>query len=246
MDPLAVQAMIAAESAHPWYRARLFFVENALSSFETKDVKILDFGCGSGAALDVCKRLGFAQTLGLDVSDDCVESTKRRGIRAEKIGLEFPEVKEDFDFVICLDVLEHLQDDINYLSKLKDMLKENGRILVSVPAHQFLWSSHDDLNHHFRRYSRKSFMRLVNESQLKIVEIRYWNSLLFPLFVFSRILSRFSRRSISSEFNVPPKFLSEILFFILRQEVKHKFFGRLVGLSIVATLSPKEEKRSIY
>jgi 2-polyprenyl-3-methyl-5-hydroxy-6-metoxy-1,4-benzoquinol methylase len=240
MDPLAVQAMIAAESAHPWYRARLFFVENALSSFETKDVKILDFGCGSGAALDVCKRLGFAQTLGLDVSDDCVESTKRRGIRAEKIGLEFPEVKEDFDFIICLDVLEHLQDDVNYLSKLKDMLKDNGSILVSVPAHQFLWSSHDDLNHHFRRYSRKSFMRLVSESQLKIVEIRYWNSLLFPLFVFSRILNRISRSSASNEFNVPPKFLSEILFFILKQEVMHKFFGHLVGLSIVATLRAKK------
>jgi 2-polyprenyl-3-methyl-5-hydroxy-6-metoxy-1,4-benzoquinol methylase len=240
MNPLAVQAMIAAESAHPWYRARLFFVENALSSFETKDVKILDFGCGSGAALDVCKHLGFAQTLGLDVSDDCVESTKRRGIRAEKIGLEFPEVKEDFDFIICLDVLEHLQDDVNYLSKLKNLLRDNGRLLVSVPAHQFLWSSHDDLNHHFRRYSRKSFIRLVNESQLKIVEIRYWNSLLFPLFVFSRILNKISRSSVSSEFNVPPKFLSEILFFILKQEVMHKFFGHLVGLSIVATLRPEK------
>lgn len=246
MDPLAVRAMIAAESAHPWYRARLFFVENALSSFETKDVKILDFGCGSGAALDVCKHLGFVQTLGLDVSDDCVESTKGRGIRAQKIGLEFPEVKEDFDFIICLDVLEHLKDDVDYLSKLKNLLRDTGKILVSVPAHQFLWSSHDDLNHHFRRYSRRSFMRLVDETQLKIVDIRYWNSLLFPLFMFSRILSRVNRKSISSEFNLPPKFLSAILFFILRQEVKHKFFGRLVGLSIVATLTLKEEKCSIY
>ncbi len=240
MNPLAVQAMIAAESTHPWFRARLFFVKNALSFFETKDVKILDFGCGSGAALDVCKNLGFVQTLGLDVSNDCVESTRRRGIRAEKIGLEFPEVKEDFDLIICLDVLEHLQDDVDYLSKLKNLLRTNGRILVSVPAHQLLWSSHDDSNHHFRRYSRKSFIRLVNASQLKIVEIRYWNSLLFPLFVFSRILNKINGSSVSSEFNVPPKFLSEILFFILKQEVMHKFFGHLVGLSIIATLRPEK------
>jgi len=236
MNPLALREMIAAENGHPWFRARLIFVEDILSSFESKDVKILDFGCGSGAALDVCKHLGFKQTLGLDVSDYCIESTRQKGIRAEKIGTEFPEIKEVFDLILCLDVLEHLQDDVDYLSKLRKLLRDNGRILVSVPAHQFLWSSHDDLNHHFRRYSRKSIERLVKDSGLTIVEIRNWNSLLFPLFVFSRIQSRFKRSSGASEFNSPPNILSKILFFILRQEAIHKFFGRLPGLSIVALL----------
>jgi 2-polyprenyl-3-methyl-5-hydroxy-6-metoxy-1,4-benzoquinol methylase len=236
MNPIAVQSMLAAEDEHPWYRARLLFVESVLQSFEAKDIKILDFGCGSGAALEVCKNLGFVETLGLDVSDYCVESARNRGIRAEKIGLEFPEIKDTFDLIICLDVLEHLQEDVDYLSKLRSLLKKDGRILVSVPAHQFLWSSHDDLNHHFRRYSKKSFNRLVTDSQLRTIEIRYWNSLLFPLFVLSRTISRFRKGSVVSEFNVPPKFLSEVLFFILRLEVVNKLFGKLVGLSIIATL----------
>ena len=79
-------------------------------------------------------------------------------------------------------------------------------------------------------------MRLVTDSQLRIVKIRYWNSLLFPLFVLSRTISRFQKKSVSDEFNTPPRFLSNFLFYILRQEVEHKFLGRLVGLSIIATL----------
>jgi 2-polyprenyl-3-methyl-5-hydroxy-6-metoxy-1,4-benzoquinol methylase len=150
MNPIAVQSMLAAEDEHPWYRARLLFVESVLQSFEAKDIKILDFGCGSGAALEVCKNLGFVETLGLDVSDYCVESARNRGIRAEKIGLEFPEIKDTFDLIICLDVLEHLQEDVDYLSKLRSLLKKDGRILVSVPAHQILWSSHDDVNDFYK------------------------------------------------------------------------------------------------
>ena len=240
MHPSAVKAMIDAESTHPWYRARAILVENELLTYETRDMKILDFGCGSGAALQVCKDLGFVEILGLDVSDYCVESTRKRGIKAYKIGLEFPKIRETFDLIICLDVLEHIKDDTHYLSQLRNLLGENGKILVSVPAHQFLWSSHDDLNHHFRRYSKKSFLQLVSQSRLKIVDIRYWNSLLFPLFVFSRILKGFSGGSSTDGFNTPPKFLSEILFLILKQESKHKVFGRLVGLSLIATLRFEE------
>ncbi len=240
MHPSALKAMIDAESTHPWYRARAILVENELLTYETRDIKILDFGCGSGGALQVCKDLGFVETLGLDVSNYCVESTRRRGIKAEKVGLEFPKIRETFDLIICLDVLEHLKDDIDYLSKLRNLLRDNGRILVSVPAHPFLWSSHDDLNHHFRRYSKKSFLELVSQTRLKIVDIRYWNSSLFPLFVFSRILKRSGGSSARNEFNAPPRFLSEILFLILKQEAKHKVFGRLVGLSLIATLKFEE------
>ena len=236
MDPIALQAMIAAENSHPWYRARLIFVQSAVKFLSSSSATILDFGCGSGAALEVCKNNGFKMTLGLDVSDYCVNATKARGIEARKIDSTMPSLDDNYDLIICLDVLEHLEDDLGYLRMFKSHLKENGRILVSVPAHQFLWSHHDVVNHHYRRYSKSSFTRLVDQSQLRIVNFRYWNSLLFPLFVVSRILGKIQKEINSNEFANPPKILSGFLHFILKREALHRFLSKVPGLSIIAIL----------
>jgi 2-polyprenyl-3-methyl-5-hydroxy-6-metoxy-1,4-benzoquinol methylase len=236
MDPAALQAMIAAENSHPWYRARLIFVQGVLRFLGSSEASILDFGCGSGAALEVCKNNGFQKITGLDVSDYCVSATERRGIKARKIDTDIPTLEELYDLIICLDVLEHLEDDLGYLKMFKSHLKENGRILVSVPAHQFLWSHHDVVNHHFRRYSKSSFRSVVDQSQLRLVDIRYWNSVFFPLFIFSRILSKVQKDLNPNEFSSPPKLISSFLYFILKQEALCKFFGKIPGLSIIATL----------
>jgi 2-polyprenyl-3-methyl-5-hydroxy-6-metoxy-1,4-benzoquinol methylase len=236
MDPLAVQAMIAAENSHPWYRARLTFVQEALKFLSSSEASILDFGCGSGAALELCKKNGFKKSLGLDVSDYCVSATTARGIDARKVDPSVSSLNEVYDLIICLDVLEHLENDLEYLRIFKNHLNENGRILVSVPAHQLLWSHHDVVNHHYRRYSKGSFVSLVNQSQLRVVDIRYWNSMLFPFFIISRMLSKVLQVKDSNEFATPPKPIAVFLHFILKQEALHRFFGKLPGLSIIATL----------
>jgi 2-polyprenyl-3-methyl-5-hydroxy-6-metoxy-1,4-benzoquinol methylase len=232
----AIEAMIAAEEIHPWYRSRLLFVNQVLRELDPKTTNILDFGCGSGAALQVCKNNGFDRIFGVDASELCIDSTRSRGIPAEKITSILPTLESKYDLIICLDVLEHLENDVQYLKLFKDHLTNQGKILVSVPAHQFLWSKHDEINHHFRRYSKKSLFRSVSAAQLQIHSFRYWNSMLFPIFVVRRSMQSFSRKAEHNEFAPPNYLIRELLFTILKFETKHKFFGYLTGVSVIAIL----------
>jgi 2-polyprenyl-3-methyl-5-hydroxy-6-metoxy-1,4-benzoquinol methylase len=231
-----IEAMIAAEDLHPWYRARLLFVKNVLGGLDPQSAEILDFGCGSGAALETCLNSGFKKILGVDVSDLCINSSRLRGVNVKKIGTEFPILDSKYNLILCLDVLEHLKDDLTYLKLFKEHLHTDGKILISVPAHQFLWSKHDEVNHHFRRYSKKELKKLVSEAELKITYLRYWNSTLFPVIFIQRLLSRSIRNVSADEFALPPKFLRWFLYTILKLEGQSKVFGKLMGVSIVAVL----------
>ena len=147
---------------------------------------------------------------------------------------------------MCLDVLEHLEDDLLYLKIFQDILEDTGKILITVPAHQFLWSPHDVFNHHFRRYSRKSLIHLVKDSGLHLETIRYWNSSLIFIFLIVRPLSRFLKRKGSSEFALPPKLFRSVLLSLLSFESRSRIMGSMPGLSLIAVLSKagKEEANS--
>ena len=237
MDVESVKAMIAVEKEHPWYQARLNFVKALLDSKNPSNTKILDFGCGSGGVLSECIAMGFLDVKGMDTSIDCIESVRARGVACQLLTNGLPVLENEYDLILCLDVLEHLEHDQIYLELFKSGLHENGKILITVPAHSFLWSPHDVFNHHFRRYSRKSLINLVDGSGLKIDNIRYWNSTLFPIFLFVRPLSRFLKRNGGSEFKLPPRFMRPLLLSLLNFEAKSTYMGTMPGVSLVATLS---------
>lgn len=237
MDIESIRAMIGVEKQHPWYRARFTFVKALLENSSSYNMRILDFGCGSGEVLSECIRRGFVNVKGMDTSIDCIESARTRGINCELLTNAIPSIDKQYDLILCLDVLEHLGDDLLYLEMFQNALSQNGRILITVPAHQFLWSPHDVFNHHFRRYSRRSLIKLIEKSGLHIESIRYWNSSLFPIFFVIRPLSRFLRRNGSSEFALPPRIFRSLLFSLLTFEAKSKIMGSMLGVSLIAVLT---------
>jgi|LauGreSBDMM110SN_4_FD.fasta_scaffold02444_3 SAM-dependent methyltransferase len=246
MDIESIKAMIEVEKQHPWYLARFNFVKVLLESKSSHNMKILDFGCGSGEVLSECVRMGFLNVRGMDTSNDCIESVQAKGIHCELLTNDLPSFDQKYDLILCLDVLEHLEDDLLYLKIFQDILEDKGKILITVPAHQFLWSPHDVFNHHFRRYSRKSLIHLVENSGLHLETIRYWNSSLIFIFLIVRPLSRFLKRKGSSEFALPPKLFRSMLLSLLSFESRSRIMGSVPGLSLIAVLSKvgKEEANS--
>ena len=182
-------------------------------------------------------RRGFLNVNGVDTSIDCIESVLAKGINCELLTKDTPFFDEQYDLILCLDVLEHLEKDSSYLEIFKNALLEKGKILITVPAHPFLWSPHDVFNHHYRRYTRKSLMSLIKDSGLHLESIRYWNSLLFPIFLFLRPLSRILKRNGSSEFTLPPKIFRPLLYSLLAFESKSKIMGAMPGVSLIAVLN---------
>ena len=91
-------------------------------------------------------------------------------------------------------MIEHLEDDVGALRELRRVVAPGGALLVTVPAYQWLWSGHDEINHHHRRYTRRSLQAAAEQAGWRQVRTTYFNSLLLPVAILLRVLDRFSRK----------------------------------------------------
>ena len=214
------------ENIHPWFIARRKLFESIIKN--NKDLSILDFGCGSGNFLNYLSDLGYLDLTGVEISDILAkEDLESKNINIYK---ELPKFKK-YDVILMMDVLEHIKDDVKIIKELKSHLSNRGLIIISVPTYQFLWSKHDDINHHYRRYDRKSLEKCMSYSNLSMSWSTYWNTILFPLIAFKRIMMRNS----SKELEVPNFIIRNVIYIILLFEV---FLIKMIrlpfGLSLVA------------
>jgi len=179
-----------------WFVSRRRYLLDLLKN-APKDSKILDIGCSSGIFLKDLERLGFKMEnlFGIDISEKAIINCKNNGIQnafvmdAQKISLP-----EKFDFIIASDCLEHLQDDTQAIKNWYELLKTGGLIYVFVPAFQSLWSTHDEVNMHFRRYSNEELKDKLVSQKLAILKSSYWNFFLFiPLYLFRKLDAVMSR-----------------------------------------------------
>jgi SAM-dependent methyltransferase len=139
--------------------------------------------------------------------------------------------------VAILDVLEHVEADREALESIARKLRPGGRILITVPAHPWMWSAHDVVNHHQRRYTRKALRNVVEAAGLKLDMMSYFNSLLFPLAAAARLAGRITRNRDSDD-KLPPRPVNSLFEFLFGLE-RHAI-GRVSlppGVSLVALVS---------
>ena len=122
-----------------------------------------------------------------------------------------------YDLIGAFDVIEHIDDDHAALASIATKLKPTGRFIMTVPAHQWMWTAHDVVNHHKRRYSKKSLRALIERSPLKLERIGYFNSLLFPLAVAERTASKLAGND-DADVKLPPAALNAVLEKVFRAE----------------------------
>jgi SAM-dependent methyltransferase len=203
-----------AEDRHWWYRGRRNVIERVIADLRLPArARILDAGCGSGRNMIELARHGTVT--GVELSDASIDVARARRA-GEVIGgsvLDMPFDGDSFDLSVCLDVIEHLEDDLGALRELRRVLAPGGSLLVTVPAYQWLWSGHDEVNHHHRRYTRRSLQRVAEQAGWEQVRTTYFNSLLLPVAILLRVLDRFSRKTTESSLDlwVPPEPLNWLL-----------------------------------
>jgi SAM-dependent methyltransferase len=124
-----------------------------------------------------------------------------------------PFADDSFDLAVSLDVIEHLEDDLGALRELRRVVAPGGALLVTVPAYQWLWSGHDEINHHHRRYTRRSLRHAAEQAGWNQTRTTYFNSLLLPVAIVLRVLERFSTKTTESSLDlwVPPAPLNWLL-----------------------------------
>jgi SAM-dependent methyltransferase len=113
--------------------------------------------------------------------------------------------------IVLFDVLEHIEEDVEVLQILKSRLKPGGCLLLTVPALPALWSYHDDIHHHFRRYRKGELAKRVLEGGYELTTVSYFNTLLFPLVAAVRLLKRLSGKVLYGDLVLPQPWLNGLL-----------------------------------
>ncbi|HDL64382.1 MAG TPA: class I SAM-dependent methyltransferase [Proteobacteria bacterium] len=159
---------------------------------------IVDVGCGAGATLKELEKLG--SVTGVDISPRAVGYCRTRGCRRVCLVEEesLPLGDNKISLIVSLDVLEHLDHDYLHLREYHRILKDDGKILLTVPALPWLWSSHDVANHHRRRYTRTHLRKLLEREGWKIEKLSYFCTILFPLIMVIRLISKGVNKTIKS------------------------------------------------
>jgi len=240
--------MYELESSHWYFVGKRVVLERLLKKVLISgcEYDLLDVGCGTGIFLTVLEQFGNA--VGVDTSAVALEFCRKRGLSRLFQSIketELPFEDRSFDVVTAFDLLEHLEDDVSMLCEIKRVCRPGGQILLTVPAHPFLWSEHDIALHHKRRYKQKNFRSLLSAADLKCRRMTYINSFLFPVAVMYRTLRNLLPKKESqakSEFFVQlPAAVNKILLSIFAME--SRLIPRMslpMGLTLLA-LCEKED-----
>ncbi len=182
-------------------------VLNAVSSIQR--ARFFEIGCGTGYFLRTLSSAGSLQLLGSEIYLRGLLSATAKSKEIEFIQLDATDIPFDseFDAIGAFDVIEHIDDDVAVLRGIHRALKPNGTVILTVPQHQFLWSSLDEFVHHRRRYNRQD---LVGKLESVGFEVKYTTSfvfILFPLMFASRLFfSKSSNKPSAAEFNKQVRF----------------------------------------
>lgn len=178
----------AMEKAHWWFQARFNILTNRLLRYKFSiSSSVLNVGVATGGTTEMLEKL-FSSVTSLEYDKDCCDYLRNKGIDVVEGSIkELPFEDNSFDLVCAFDVIEHVDDDRKAIDELYRVLKPGGCVFITVPAFMFLWSEHDVINHHSRRYTNHQLNVLLNDRFKKKFN-SYFNFFLFPAIASVRVL----------------------------------------------------------
>jgi len=242
MERIVYDRMAELDERHWWYRARRDILGELIRREISlpAEARILEVGCGTGHNLPMLGAFGHVDAIEIDEA--------AREIASHRLGhpvmnAPLPELSGvgsgNYDLIAILDVLEHIEADREALVSLASKLRPGGGILITVPAHPWRWSAHDVVNHHHRRYTRRTLRAVVAEAELKLEMMSWFNSLLFPLAAAARLAGRITGKEDSDD-KLPPapiNSLFEAVFGLERYAIGRVPFPPGVSLAAIVSAS---------
>jgi trans-aconitate methyltransferase len=201
MDRYLLDQHADMEATHWWFVARRLVIVDVLDRL-MKDrpgpQRILDVGCGAGSMLDVLAQRG--SVMAIDASPDAVRYVRERHPTVAVALGDLPEGLPPglrFNVITALDVIEHIPDDVAALTATRGSLIPGGVLICTVPAHQWLWGAHDEINQHKRRYNRRHLVDVLRQAGFVVEWASYFNTVLFPAVASIRLARRLLRRDLA-------------------------------------------------
>lgn len=240
-----IEELKALDAYYWWHVSKRKTILNLIKrNGGTAGKKALEIGFGSATLLKDLQRLG-AECWGVDTSEAAVRFAREAGIERvtqgdfEKGVAGIPEGY--FDYVILADVLEHVDNDVEFLKRVRGVLSAGGKCIMTVPAFGFLWTYWDDILGHRRRYALGGLISAVRGAGLAPLFANYYYfAAFFPAFII-RLVTRVTRRRGKTEFFAVPGFVNRMFIWIC--DAERAVFGRMrlpAGLSVVCVAGRKD------
>ncbi|HSS43776.1 MAG TPA: class I SAM-dependent methyltransferase [Thermoanaerobaculia bacterium] len=229
---------------HWWWRAREDLILSELDDWRPGQGwgPILDVGCGDGLFFEKLERLGPVEGIEMDPTGIRPDGPWASRIRLGPFDSSFEPGKK-YALVLMLDVLEHLPDAVMALRRAVELLQPEGIVLLTVPAFPILWTSHDELNHHYARYSRSSLTALARAAGACLLDSRYFFVWAAPVKLAVRARELLFGATPATP-SIPPDWLNRTLYRVSRLE--QRILRRVpipFGASLLAILRRAEEAR---
>ncbi len=240
MDAQYTRQMAALQKYHWWYEGRRRILATLIKTIHPKT--ILEAGCGPGANLEMLSCFGAVSAFEPDeFSANHAAQISNLDVKTGTLPANIP-FDQSFDLVCAFDVIEHIKDDVGALKALKSRVNADGHALFTVPAHQWLWSAHDEINHHHRRYSRATFKAALEQAGFEVIKISYYNMWLFPPAALIRLLKNAlgKKETPQSDVTMPAPYLNKVLRALFASErYLLPAINLPFGLSVVALCKKK-------
>jgi SAM-dependent methyltransferase len=238
----------AAETRHWWFRARRHIIESLLRWHAPAGsaITIADIGCGPGANWEMLQ--SFGRVVAVDGAPKALAFCRERGQTSLAAALlpDLPFCNDSIDLVCAFDVIEHVDDDARAVEELFRVCKPGGSVFITVPAYPWLWSDHDEINQHKRRYTRARLAGLLRHPAIEVLKLSYFNSLLAAPLIACRlvgaVLGRFRPPSPpSSDLELPAPIINQCLYRIFAAEapwLRHWNFPAGISMLAIARKRP--------
>ncbi|HEY6928560.1 MAG TPA: class I SAM-dependent methyltransferase [Thermoanaerobaculia bacterium] len=244
MDPHYAQNYRDLYERHWWWRAREDLILATLASLRPNGRwgAILDVGCGDGLFFDKLSGLGEVEGIEMDPKGVTPGGRWIDRIHVRPFDESFRPGKR-FDLVLMLDVIEHFEEPLASVRRAIELLAPEGYLVVTVPAFESLWTSHDELNHHFTRYTKGGLAALIREAGGELHQSRYFYRWMYPLKLAAHVKETVF--PVSPEIpSVPPSWLNDVLYRLSRWEQKTIGSWPLpFGSSLLAVCGPLPARR---
>lgn len=226
MQPRDFDELYSLEDFYWWFVGRRELVRQLIRAYAVhrengRDLCILDGGCGTGGTMKVIADCG--EVYGCDVAWSPLEYCRKRGFsrlaacRVERLSF----ADSSFDVVASCDVLEHIHDDLAALREMYRLLRAGGVLIMTLPAHPYLWSEHDEALAHLRRYTRREIVSRLQEAGYRIEKLSAAVSFVFPIILTFRLLQRLRSKppdEPKTDLRILPPLMNNALVTLLRIE----------------------------